>query len=178
MSAPQSEVDRLIEQFDPESSFRRLAGVSAGLVTVIAVALSGWHFYTAGFGLHNEIAHRAIHLSVVLGLCFLVFPRQRRLPGPWEWLVSIGLVAFYLVLGFSLLNALPGNVPAGAKAVFIGVLLAIAGLSLPFKAYDGSHRHIPLRDWVFALLASGFSLYLLLFFDAIFSGPASTHRST
>jgi TRAP transporter 4TM/12TM fusion protein len=175
MSAPQSEVDRLIEQFDPESSFRRLAGVSAGLVTVIAVALSGWHFYTAGFGLHNEIAHRAIHLSVVLGLCFLVFPRQRRLPGPWEWLVSIGLVAFYLVLGFSLLNALPGNVPAGAKAVFIGVLLAIAGLSLPFKAYDGSHRHIPLRDWVFALLASGFSLYLLLFFDAIFIQRPGEH---
>lgn len=55
--------------------------MSAGIVTVIAVGLSGWHFYTAGFGLRNEIAHRAIHLSVVLGLCFLVFPRQRRLPG-------------------------------------------------------------------------------------------------
>ncbi len=174
-SAAQSEVDRLIEQFDPESSFRRLAGVSAGIVTVIAVGLSGWHYYTAGFGLHNEIAHRAIHLAVVLGLCFLVFPRQRRLPGPWEWVVSIGLVAFYLVLGFSLLNSLPGIVPAGAKAAFVGVLLAIAGLSLPFKAYDGSHQHIPLRDWIFALLASGFSLYLLIFFDTIFIQRPGEH---
>ena len=66
--ASQDEVDRLIEQFDPESNFRRLVGVSAGIVTVIAVCLSSWHYYTAGFGLHNEIAHRAIHLSVVLGL--------------------------------------------------------------------------------------------------------------
>ena len=76
-------VDRLIEQFDPESNFRRLVGLSAGFVTVVAVGLSGWHYYTAGFGLHNEIAHRAIHLAVVLGLCFLVFPRQKRLRGPW-----------------------------------------------------------------------------------------------
>ena len=89
----------------------------------LCAGLAAWHYYTAGFGLHNEIAHRAIHLTVVLGLCFLVFPRQKRLPGPWEWLVSLGLVAFYLVLGFSLLNALPGAVPAGAKAVFSGVLL-------------------------------------------------------
>ncbi len=164
----QDEVDRLIEQFDPEASFRRLVGVSAGIVTVIAVALSGWHYYTAGFGLHNEIAHRAIHLSVVLGLCFLVFPRQARLPGPWEWIVSVGLALFYLVLGGSLMRAVGAEVPAEAKVAFAIVLAAIAALSLPLRAYDGSHQHIPWRDWVFAALASSFSLYLLLFFDDIF----------
>jgi TRAP transporter 4TM/12TM fusion protein len=164
----QDEVDRLIEQFDPEASFRRLVGVSAGIVTVIAVALSGWHYYTAGFGLHNEIAHRAIHLSVVLGLCFLVFPRQARLPGPWEWIVSVGLALFYLVLGGSLMRAVGADVPAGATVAFAIVLAAIAALSLPLRAYDGSHQHIPWRDWVFAALASSFSLYLLLFFDDIF----------
>jgi TRAP transporter 4TM/12TM fusion protein len=168
MSATQQEVDRLIEQFDPESNFRRLAGVTAGIVMLFTVGLSAWHYYTAGFGLHNEIAHRAIHLSVVLGLCFLVFPRQRRLPGPWEWLVSLGLVAFYLFLGWSLLGSLAEPVSATAKAVFVGVLLAIAGLSLPLKAYDGSHQHIPWRDWIFAILAAGFSLYLLVFFDDIY----------
>jgi TRAP transporter 4TM/12TM fusion protein len=169
------EVDRLIEQFDPESNFRRLVGVSAGIVTVIAVALSSWHYYTAGFGLHNEIAHRAIHLSVVLGLCFLVFPRQHRLPGPWEWVVSAGLALFYLVMGWSLVQQLGTGVPDGARAVFFAVLLAIAALSLPLKAYDGSHRHIPWRDWIFAALASGFSLYLLLFFDSIFIERPGQH---
>ena len=171
----QDEVDRLIEQFDPESNFRRLVGLSAGIVTVIAVALSGWHYYTAGFGLHNEIAHRAIHLSVVLGLCFLVFPRQRRLPGPWEWVVSGGLGAFYLALGFSLLGSLNEPVPAAAKVVFIGVLAAIAALALPFRVYDGSHKHVPWRDWIFAALASGFSLYLLVFFDGIFIQRPGQH---
>ncbi|HEY6135130.1 MAG TPA: TRAP transporter permease [Rubrivivax sp.] len=175
MSASQQEIDRLIEQFDPESSFRRLVGVSAGIVTVLAVGLSAWHYYTAGFGLHNEIAHRAIHLSVVLGLCFLVFPRQRRLPGPWEWIVSVGLVAFYLVLGFGLLRELGDAVPAGAQLAFIGAVVTIGALSLPFTAYDGSHQHIPWRDWVFAAAAASFSLYLLLFFDSIFIGRPGTH---
>ncbi len=167
-TASQDEVDRLIEQFDPESSFRRLVGVSAGIVTAIAVGLSAWHYYTAGFGLHNEIAHRAIHLSVVMGLCFLVFPRQLRLPGAWEWTVSLGLSVFYLVLGGSLMESVGDGASPAAKLAFTGVLLAIAGLSLPFRAYDGSHSHIPWRDWIFAALASGFSLYLLLFFDDIF----------
>jgi len=174
-NAHSDEVDRLIEQFDPESNFRRLIGVSAGIVTVLAVGLSGWHYYTAGFGLHNEIAHRAIHLSVVLGLCFLVFPRQRRLAGPWEWIVSAALALFYVLLGGSLLKSFGGDVPWAAQAAFGVVLLAIAGLSLPFKAYDGSHRHIPWRDWAFALLASSFSLYLLLFFDSIFIARPGQH---
>ncbi|MBL0085701.1 MAG: TRAP transporter permease [Ideonella sp.] len=171
----QDEVDRLIEQFDPESSFRRLAGFSAGIVTFIAVALSSWHYYTAGFGLHNEIAHRAIHLSVVLGLCFLVFPRQKRLPGAWEWAVALGLAAFYLLLGWNLVQTVGGEVPAGARWAFAGVLLALAGLSLPFKAYDGSHQHIPWRDWIFAALASSFSLYLLIFFDSIYIARPGQH---
>ena len=173
--ASQDEVDRLIEQFDPESNFRRLAGIAGGIVTVIAVGLSSWHYYTAGFGLHNEIAHRAIHLSVVLGLCFLVFPRQKRLPGPWEWIVSAGLALFYLVMGQSLLQAVGPEVPAAAQAAFIVVLLSVAGLSLPFKVYDGSHHHIPWRDWIFAGLASGFSLYLLIFFDSIFIARPGQH---
>ena len=173
--ASADEVDRLIEQFDPESNFRRLAGVAAGIVTVLAVGLSSWHYYTAGFGLHNEIAHRAIHLTVVLGLCFLVFPRQQRLPGAWEWAVSVGLALFYLALGYSLLQALSEPVPAAAQAAFGVVLIALAGLSLPLKAYDGSHRHIPWRDWIFAALAAGFSLYLLLFFDSIFIDRPGHH---
>ena len=172
----QDEVDRLIEQFDPESNFRRLAGVSAGIVGILAVGLSGWHYYTAGFGLHNEIAHRAIHLSVVLGLCFLVFPRQKRLSGPWEWIVSAGMAAFYLLLGWGLMNhSVSAEVPTAARLAFGAVLLCIAVLSLPLKVYDGSHRHIPWRDWIFALAASAISLYLLVFFEGIFIQRPGQH---
>jgi TRAP transporter 4TM/12TM fusion protein len=171
----QEEVDRLIEQFDPESNYRRLVGVAAVIVTAISVGLSSWHYYTAGFGLHNEIAHRAIHLSVVLALCFLVFPRQARLRGHWEWTVAVGLAVFYLALGIGLLQALTEPVPLAAKALFLTVLASIAALALPFRAYDGSHQHIPWRDWIFAVLAASISLYLLVWFDDIFIARAGAH---
>jgi TRAP transporter 4TM/12TM fusion protein len=176
-SAPlgQAEVDRLIEQFDPESNFRHLAGWAALVVTVLAVGLSAWHYYTAGFGLMNEVAHRAIHLSVVLGLCFLVFPRPKRLQGRWEWGVSLGLALFYVLMGGGLLSALNEPVPLAMQVAFAGVVLAMAGLSLPLAAFEGSHKHIPLRDWIFAVLAAGFSLYLLVFFDDVFIRRPGQH---
>ncbi|NBS46536.1 MAG: TRAP transporter fused permease subunit [Betaproteobacteria bacterium] len=162
-SASQEEVDRLIEQFDPESNFRQLIGIPALIVTVLAVGLSAWHYYTAGFGLANEIAHRAIHLA-----CFLVFPRQARLPGAWEWIVSLGFALFYLMLGASLLNSIGHQVSPQGQWAFAGALLAIALLSLPLSAYDGSRSRISARDWVFAAFAAGFSLYILIFFDDIY----------
>ena len=180
MSTPTSkaspdEVDRLIEQYDPESNFRRLVGFSAAFVTLVSVALSSWHVYTAGFGLHNEVAHRAIHLSAVLGLCFLVFPRQKRLPGAWEWIVPLGLAAFYLMLGWGLIRSLGSEVSMGGQIAFFGVLVAIGGLALPFSGLDGSPTRIPLRDWFFAALASSFSLYLLVFFQEIFIQRPGDH---
>jgi TRAP transporter 4TM/12TM fusion protein len=171
----QSEVDRLIAQYDPESSFRQLVGPAAWVVTVLAVGLSAFHYYTAGFGLQNEIGHRAIHLAVVLGLCFLVFPRQARLKGHWEWTVSLGFSLFYLWLGYQLLTGFDAEVPLGAKVAFAIVLLAIAGLSMPFHRFDGSHTSIHLRDWLFAILAAGFSLYILFFFDSIYIERPGQH---
>ena len=164
----QAEIDSLVEQYDPESNFRKLAGVTAILVTVIAVSLSSWHVYTAGFGLANEIAHRAIHLTAVLGLVFLVFPRQRRMREGWEWITSLGFIAFYLLLAWGLAHS-PNYQPApGAHAAFVAVIVCICALALPLRRLGGGSHRVPLRDWVFALFAAGFSLYLLVFFEEIF----------
>ena len=170
-------VNQLIEQYDPESNFRRLAGLAAMFVTIVSVSLSGWHVYTAGFGLHNEIMHRAIHLTIVLGLCFLVFPRQKPLPGIWEWVVPLALSAFYLLFGWWLVQALGDDLPQSTAIVFMALLAGVAILTLPIKALDGSHTHIPLRDWFFAALSAGFSLYLVLYFDDIFIQRPGDHSN-
>jgi TRAP transporter 4TM/12TM fusion protein len=170
-------VDLLIEQYDPESNFRRLAGLAAMFVTIVSVSLSGWHVYTAGFGLHNEIAHRAIHLSVVLGLCFLVFPRQKPLAGPWEWILPITLGSFYILFGWWLVQALGEDLPESTAIIFMALLVAVALLTLPIKALDGSHTSIPIRDWFFAAISSGFSLYLLVYFDDIFIQRPGDHSN-
>ena len=170
-------VDQLIEQYDPESNFRRLAGLAAMFVTIVSVSLSGWHVYTAGFGLHNEIAHRAIHLSVVLGLCFLVFPRQKPLAGAWEWILPITLGSFYILFGWWLVQALGEDLPESTALIFMALLTAVALLTLPIKALDGSHTSIPIRDWFFAAISSGFSLYLLVFFDEIYIQRPGDHSN-
>jgi len=170
-------VDQLIEQYDPESNFRRLAGLAAMFVTIVSVSLSGWHVYTAGFGLHNEIAHRAIHLSVVLGLCFLVFPRQKPLAGAWEWILPITLGSFYILFGWWLVQALGDDLPESTALIFMALLTAVALLTLPIKALDGSHTSIPIRDWFFAAISSGFSLYLLVFFDEIYIQRPGDHSN-
>lgn len=175
--APVDAVDQLIEQYDPESNFRRLAGLAAMFVTIVSVSLSGWHVYTAGFGLQNEIAHRAIHLSVVLGLCFLVFPRQKPLAGAWEWILPITLGSFYILFGWWLVQALGDDLPESTALIFMALLTAVALLTLPIKALDGSHTHIPIRDWFFAAISSGFSLYLVVYFDDIFIQRPGDHSN-
>ena len=101
---------RLIKQFDHESNFRKLVGPVGMLVTTIAVVLSGFHIYTAGFGLLVEIKHRTFHLALVLGLIFLVFPRPtpaadaRGIAKEWGWALAFG--AFYLYLAWDLVDRL------------------------------------------------------------------------
>lgn len=67
----------LEEKFDPEVRFRQLGKFAGGLAAVALFSLSAFHYYTAGFGLLREVTHRAVHMSFVLALIFLVFGARR-----------------------------------------------------------------------------------------------------
>ena len=64
----------LEKKYDSELQFRNLSGFAARLVPALLVALSFFHYYTAGFGILTEHWHKAIHVAAVLGLIFLMFP--------------------------------------------------------------------------------------------------------
>jgi len=68
------DVRKLEEELDSEIRFRPLLPAAGMLVTSLLIALSLFHYYTAGFGLLRETTHRGIHMAFVLGLIFLVFP--------------------------------------------------------------------------------------------------------
>ena len=72
------ELARLEEELDPEMQFRKLPTATSLLVGGLLLALSFFHYYTAGFGLLREVTHRGIHLAFVLGLIFLVFSARHR----------------------------------------------------------------------------------------------------
>jgi TRAP transporter 4TM/12TM fusion protein len=68
------DVERMIAKYDPEFRFRDLRGAWKWLVFAVAVAMSVFQLYTAGFGLLNAHVQRAIHLAFILTLAFLLFP--------------------------------------------------------------------------------------------------------
>ncbi|MCC7216185.1 MAG: TRAP transporter permease [Burkholderiales bacterium] len=163
---------RLIRQFDHESNFRKLVGPVGLLVTTIAVVLSGFHIYTAGFGLLVEIKHRAFHLALVLGLIFLVFPRPRPAAGAraaaqeWGWAVVFG--AFYLYLAWDLVDRLTATGELANGAWFLALVAFVVVLSLPLRRFGGYDDKASWIDWPLAALAAAVSLYQLVFFDDIF----------
>lgn len=77
--APRSaaELARLESELDPEMQFRPLGPHAGWLVAGLLFGLSCFHYYTAGFGLLPETTHRGIHVALVLGLIFLVFPFRK-----------------------------------------------------------------------------------------------------
>ncbi len=72
------QLQELEEKFDPDMRFRPTAPPATAIVKWLLIALSCFHYYTAGFGLLQETTHRGVHLAFVLGMIFLVFGRTAR----------------------------------------------------------------------------------------------------
>ncbi len=167
-SLSDEQLEKLVKEYDNESNFRHATGWLAALITVIAISLSLFHVYTAGFGLLNEIAHRTIHLGLVLGLLFLVFPKPVIHHTASVWLGSVIFSAFYLYLAWSITSELGDALNATVKYGFMLLVLLIVFSSLPLKKLGGYDDKPSLFDWPMAVMAASISLYLTVFFNEIF----------
>jgi TRAP transporter 4TM/12TM fusion protein len=157
----------LEEKFDPEMRFRPLLPGTAWIVAGLLLALSAFHYYTAGFGLLRETTHRGIHMAFVLGLIFLVFaarkPDQDRIaPSTWwrpggisliDWVCAAAAAAASLYvpwifseLAFRVGNPLPIDVVMGTILIIllleatrrsVGWPLPVIGIVLMLYAYSG-----------------------------------------
>ena len=133
-------VQELEEKFDPDMRFRPVVPPASVIVKWLLVALSCFHYYTAGFGLLRETTHRGVHLAFVLGLIFVVFAAtkkwsDRRRPASWwapggvplgDWLCMVAVAAAVLYipyifddLAFRVGNPLPLDVVMGSILVVL-----------------------------------------------------------
>jgi TRAP transporter 4TM/12TM fusion protein len=160
-----SKLAELESQYDPEMRFRPTVPPATRLVSYLLIALSLFHYYTAGFGLLPEITHRGVHLAFVLGLIFLVFAGSKRdaaatpghswaTPGgvPWyDWLLGIGIAVsvLYIPYVFADLAFRVGN-PSDAD-VWMGSILLLALL-------EATRRSM---GWPLPIIAIAFMLYAL-----------------
>ncbi|TZG32937.1 TRAP transporter permease [Agrobacterium sp. B1(2019)] len=167
MELDEARARELEEQFDAEIRFRRLAPIAARLVGALLIALSIFHYYTAGFGLLSEVMHRGIHLSFVLGLIFLVFPVSRRGYGEvaassvlrplgislFDWALAIGAVVAVMHVPFIPLDDLAFRVgnPTNTDVVLGGLLVLVL--------LEATRRSVGWPLPIIAVLFMAYSLY-------------------
>ncbi len=158
-------LQELEEKFDPEMRFRASAPPATQIIKWLLVALSLFHFYTAGFGLLQEVTHRGVHLAFVLGLIFLVFAGSKKAQdakpaSSWaapggvpllDWLLGIACAAsvLYIPMVFADLAFRVGN-PSAADVIF-GTILMLCLL-------EATRRSM---GWPLPIIAIGFSIYAL-----------------
>ena len=68
----------LLKEFDKATNYRKYRGTMAAIITIITVAMSLFHLYTAGFGILLALKQRAIHLGFTLVLIFLLYPFRKQ----------------------------------------------------------------------------------------------------
>ncbi len=169
MEVTKETVEQMIKKYDAENNYRNLIGLVGMAVALIGVTLSVFHVYTAGFGVLNEISHRAIHLTFVLGLTFLVFPRKDYSSNSAkDYMLAIAYVAFYLYMGFNLMGVIGASVGTLQKVTFWIVLFLTACSGLPIKAFKGDKDKPSLFDYPLTFIGIAISLYLLVFFKELF----------
>ncbi|NML43075.1 TRAP transporter fused permease subunit [Ramlibacter sp. G-1-2-2] len=106
--------EEYIEQ--EEGAANKFKGAMAVFITLVAVAMSAFHLYTA-YAIVPTQTLRPVHVAFVLFLAFLVFPvaaRFRHRVMWWDWIAALLAVAIavYLVLGgddFTDRNTDPNN---------------------------------------------------------------------
>jgi TRAP transporter 4TM/12TM fusion protein len=159
------QLQELEEKFDPEMRFRPTVTPATQAVKWLLIALSCFHYYTAGFGLLREATHRGVHLAFVLSLIFLVFARTRRdqdapphnswlRPGGVplvDWLLGLACAAsvLYIPYVFDDLAFRVGN--PNLADVVMGSILFITLL-------EATRRSM---GWPLPLIAIGFTVYAL-----------------
>lgn len=72
--------DELMRKYDTEARFRTPPGWQIKLIVFLTVAMSCFHFYTAGMGLLPAQKQGAVHLAFTLALVFLLYPIKSNMP--------------------------------------------------------------------------------------------------
>jgi len=128
------EVRKVLEKVDKESRHRELSGWQGWVISVIAVALSGFHIYTALFGVLDAHLQRAVHLGFVLTLVYLLYPAARGMRRDRINPVDLLFVAASLVcLGYLVVNYRSIVTQAGRLTV-PDVVVGTVGVLLLFEA--------------------------------------------
>ncbi|MGE5339659.1 MAG: TRAP transporter permease [Gemmatimonadota bacterium] len=139
---------------EEEGRAHRLSGALGVFVTLVAVAISVFHLYTA-YAIVPTQTLRPLHVALIQALCFLSFPIAKRFRHRimwWDWaavLLAVAVVA-YLIQGgddFTDRNTLPNG-----WDIAFGVVLIVLVMETMRRT----------TGWVMPIITSAFILYALV----------------
>lgn len=125
------------QKFDTGTT-RKLIGFFAIAFTVVAIALSLFHLYTAGFGLLLAMKQRTIHWMLILVMLFMYLPASKRSsfvrPSAIDILLISGSIISSLYLMFNYETIIVrGGIPTGIDMV-MGVIMILITLEATRRA--------------------------------------------
>jgi TRAP transporter 4TM/12TM fusion protein len=148
------DVQATLEKYDPDAQFRKFAGWVGIAVSVIAVAMSLFHYYTAAMGVLVAMQQRSVHLMFAMVLAFLLWPASKKLSKfklPWYdvvlALMGVG-VCLYLLVNYQAL-ILRAGMPTPMD-VFVGLVAIALVLEIARRTVG---PELPLVALVFILYA-------------------------
>ena len=94
-----------LEEFieEEEGALNRYRGWLATFLTAFAVGVSAFHLYAA-YGIIRTDWLRAIHVGLILFLCFMLFPTAKRFRNRLQWWDVILAVLSLVIVGYMLWN--------------------------------------------------------------------------
>ncbi len=139
---------------EEEGQAHRLGGALGVFVTLVAVAISVFHLYTA-YAIVPTQTLRPLHVAMIQALCFLSFPIARRFRHRimwWDWLgaaLAIAVVAYLIVGGddFTDRNTLPNDLD-----IAFGVALIVLVLEAMRRT----------TGWIMPVITAAFIVYALI----------------
>lgn len=129
------DVDKLMEEYDKEtSSLRKLAGTIGRIAALIAIVMSVFHLFTAGFGTLLSAKQRSLHVIFAFVLGFIFYPggkksKKDRL-SPLDYvLIALVLIVFGYLFMFNEQIALKAG-SVSSVDLFLGVLAILLTLEV------------------------------------------------
>ena len=137
------------QEFDKR---RKLIGKEAIMLSLIAVSMSIFQFYSAGFKMLPAMQHRAIHLSFALVLTFLLYPRSK-LQIKKITIIDYLLVLLSISIGLYLFIEYKQLIYRAGDPVFLDLLMGLVTIILVLEAT----RRV--MGWPMVIVALTFLLY-------------------
>ena len=139
----------IIDREDEKASHRTLSGWVAKMTTLVAISMSLFHLYTAGYMVFTAMVQRSIHLCFALTLIFLLYPgagrsSRKKVPlGDWMLILLSVISCLYITINWEALSEAMRIAEPNSVDITLGIITTLlvlevtrrtAGIALPLVA--------------------------------------------